>query len=205
MSQNNKCPETCWRFWIRLLDERGWSWACMHGQRQVFSVQLLKNNYLKTPYIFLFPWLAGFGDEVGSFGLGSFFSGPLAGITLLWGTRRDHWPYNSLRDLMGTFYSAHFKRVHLGHCPSALGATLISLPIFSCLRNGSFKHCHQLANSYISHSLFLPTSGRSWLYSQLPGQVDFDTFEQWFSWQWLSPTILKKLNCLWRGDPAVSQ
>lgn len=122
-------------------------------------------------------------------------SGPLAGPTLLWGIKSDHWPYNSLRDLMGTFDSAHFKSVHLGPCPSALGATLISLPIFSCLRNGSFEHCHQLANSYISRSLFLPTSGRSWLYSELPGQVDFETFEQWFSWQWPSPTILKKRNC----------
>lgn len=31
----------------------------MHGQRQVFSVQVLKINYLKTPFsfLFLFPWL----------------------------------------------------------------------------------------------------------------------------------------------------
>lgn len=179
----------------------------MHGQRQAFSVQVLKINYLKTSFIFflllLLPRLAGFGDG------GSFFS-------VLWpvapwqvshssgasGVTTDLTP---APEIWWVHFTVPILSVHLGPCPSALGATLISLPIFSCLRNGSFKHCHQLANSYISHSLLLPTSGRTWLYTQLPGQVDFDTFEQWFSWQWPSPPILKKLNCFWKGDPAVSQ
>lgn len=184
--------------------------ACMdRGKYLVYrSWRIITWKHLSY-FFFWFPELAGFGDR-GEIWVVFIFqcvvaSGPLAGITVLWGIRSDHRPYNSLRDLMGTFDSAHFKSVHLGPCPSAPGATLISLPIFSCLRNGSFKHCHQLANSYISRSLFLPSSGRSWLYSQLPGQVDFDTFEQWFSWQWPSPTILKKLNCFWGGGPAVSQ
>lgn len=84
----------------------------MHGQRQVFSVQVLKINYLKTPFIFLFGFFVPMIGRVWRWGF--IFqcvvaSGPLAGITLLWGTRGDHWPYTRLRDVMGAFHRAHFK------------------------------------------------------------------------------------------------